>query len=311
MDAVPLSSIPPNLAALPTGLFSLGLQNPTTATNSCLTTSGQGIAWDCETSAQLSIQVNMIGPNAPVISVTYPSPPNAPIRYGAQPPSLGGPTNLSLMQDRSAFSRGPAYHFQQQYNKTVILRQSDLPGGYQGQYAKRSLTPSIKRWFGLEERGSGSSWTDNNIAKPTDKPWYCFWNGTIIEGFIYIQQPNGGSSSAATSASSATSTQTAPQLFRRQSPPPPPAYPKAVRIDERRVLRNPIQPYCVQMQIMNNAQPSPLADPNGNPYQILLTELEPLQQKQLNQNGPNPSPSPGQYAKRQAKSNCQCEWSSG
>ena len=286
--------------------------------------------------------VQMAGPNRPMVSLSYPEPSNPSIRYGAQPPELSGLANLILMKDKDESSKGPAYLFTQQYNKTVIVHNSDLPGGLPN--SKRSL---IQRWFStgdVEGRfevskryTDDSQWTSNSIAKPADKPWYCYWPNTILEGFIYItqdveQSENG--SAASSEAAMTTSPPSAPSgvYEKRQAPANIQLYPKVVKIEERRSPMNPIKPYCQQMQILNTNQPGPLTDPaTGQLIQIQLEETEIATQHQFDQDddfgqaAPSALPSipampqslpGGRRAKYKRTSTgsgplCQCEWMSG
>ena len=302
-DAVPLTSTPSSLPPLPTGSFAVALDNLSpSSSNSCLPgTDNQGIAWDCATGANLSIDIAMVkNPPFPQITVSNLNDLIGPICFGAQPPELDGSSPLSLMENRENSNKGPAFVFAQEYNKTVILREHELPDGYPSKRAKRSL---LERWFfnseelehtSLLKRGS-NQWTSAEFAGPADKPWYCFWNGTILEGFIFVTQNAGHSdsddpvaapSAAATSAASpslfAGSYQTPGSRAKRQTLPTPPAFSKMVKIIERRNVNNAVPPYCQQMQILNTGQPAPLLHPTTGDYIIFnLTETEQPMQHQV------------------------------
>lgn len=239
------------------------------------------------------------------------------------------------MQDKDDFNKGPAYVFQQQYDKLVIVHEDDIPGGIPS--SKRSL---LKRWFydeGLENHGSligrqdDDEWMSVSIAQPIDRPWFCYWNNTILEGFIFVTQDASASASASGASPSAAATSSgSPQFpgsrFKRQSPPSPP-YPKSVKIEERRPL-NPSAPYCEQMQILNTWQPGPVVNPNThlvNTVYLSETESQSLVQNQAMQGmgGALPLAAPAATAsgfpkKRAAMakrvtppSSCQCGWMTG
>ena len=285
----------------------------------------------------------------PMVSLNYSTASTAPIRYGAQPPQLDHPSPLVLMEDRDDPARGPAYMFVEFYNKTVILREDDLPGGYT--FPKRSLLErgsfdgeAVEKPTYLHERDD-STWETDSIAQPTDKPWYCFWNGTVLEGFVFIAQNANTSasenttspsvvatsesySSPSAAATSETYSQGMNQPYRkRQASPSLCQYPKMVKIEERRLQYNPVQPYCQQMQILNTGQPGPLQNPVTGDFIIVnLTESEPPLQHQAQEipggeggpSGPwNSIPTAGgqgrrrSYEKRDSLTPCQCEWSSG
>lgn len=243
-----------------------------------------------------------------------------------------------LMKDRNNWNKGPAYFFQQSYNKTVIVRERDMPPGYP--HSKRSSSGMFRRWISggqeidgamdLHERDQ-SDWANNEYASITDKPWFCFWNETMLEGFIYVTQDQAGTPSRPTAVSTGAysvlsgTSLAAPTSAGHKRQQPSPAtlhYPKVVKLEERRLYRSAVQPYCQQMQILNNYQPGPLADPsNGQLIQIQLTESEPLPQNRMMRSGVDGVPSAQGTAlssmrrsvKRQSPqrpSNCMCEWQS-
>ncbi|CAF9934668.1 hypothetical protein IMSHALPRED_009796 [Imshaugia aleurites] len=291
-------------------------------------------AWDCATGANLSMVVTIAGSNPPQISLSYATPSDGYIRYGAQPPQLNQPANLMLMDDKDDFNKGPGYVFQQQYDKIVIIHEGDLSGEIPS--SKRSL---LKRWFydkGLENRRSligrqaDDEWTSDSIAQPTDRPWFCHWNHTILEGFIFITQAASASASASGASPSAAATSSGSSSFpgsrfKRQNPPGLLSYPKSVKIEERRPL-NPVQPYCEQMQILNTWQPVPVFIPDtGQVNTVHLSEIESQSiiqnQAMPGMNGgaslPPPAASPSGFPQKRANmatappSSCQCEWMTG
>ena len=326
-DAVSLASTPANLPALPTGIFAVSLDNSVSNTNSCLINSAQSCAWDCATGANLSMVVTLAGSNTPQISLSYPTSSDGSIRYGAQPPQLNQTANLVLMDDRDDFNKGPGYVFQQQYNKIVVVHEADLPGGTSSW--KRSL---LGRWFydkGLENRGSligrqeDDEWTSDSIARPVDRPWFCYWNNTILEGFIFVTQDASASASASGTSLSAAATSSGSSSFpgsrfKRQSPSSLSFYPKSVKIEERRPLK-PIQPYCEQMQILDNYQLGPVM----NTIQLSEIESQSLIQNQATQGMAGsvslqaPAASPSGFPRKRANmdttppSSCQCGWMTG
>ena len=343
-DVEPLTSTPSNLPPLPTGSYAITLDNPGTVSNSCLTNTTQASAWDCATGANLSITVTMTN-NIPQVQLSYPIPPNTPVRYGSQPPQFNGQAPMMLMESRANSNKGPAWIFLQYFNKTVILPQEDLPSPYPLPKPKRSL---LKRWFfnddglgeptNLHERDQYSQWTNDHFATPPDKPWYCFWNGTTLEGLIFVTQnadldeddstayPSAAATSAVYPSSLQDPDQPSASQYKRQAPPSPSPspYPKMVKIIERRIEYNAVHPYCQQMQILNTGQPAPLPDPvNGGPIIVYLTETEPTLHNQVQQVAAGagfppsmPTSTPYGQSKRRANSKrstpiCQCQWMSG
>ena len=267
-----------------------------------------------------------------MVSLNYPADPEGRLQYGAQPPELDHQSPLVLMEYKDDPTKGPAYIFGQIYNKTVILKGTDLPGGLP---PKRSL---FERWSLNEEvtdkpsrlhERDDSTWGSHSIVQPPDHPWYCFWNGTILEGFIFITQPANYSASGSTTSSYPAVTSGAyPQVKngpppKRQAPPSLLQYPKMIKIEERRPQYNCVQPYCQQMQIHDTGQLSPLRSETNEFIIVNLTESEPPFQHQDQEvsgdEGGHPAPwvSAGglprrrSHTKRQHHNSCQCEWTSG
>lgn len=81
-----------------------------------------------------------------------------------------------LVTDLDAPNNGPAYYFQQQYNKLALVPDDaiDVASG------------KIKRDY----MDVPNDWTNRKqYAAPSDRPWLCYWNNTFVEGFIYPQVP--------------------------------------------------------------------------------------------------------------------------
>lgn len=258
------------------------------------------------------------------------TPLNAPILYGAQPPQLPKPANLVLMNDKEDLDRGPTLFFQQLYDKLVVVRESDF------------ASTNIKRWVEgtLEdsevetlERRSRRGWSENPVAVPTERPWFCFWNNTAMEGFIYLTSDANGSTPLFSTAASASGSNAAnPSLGpsvsntghgRHPAPVPTTAaslqdrqttglpFPKVLKLEERRGPgRSP--PYCQQMQIMNDMTASPITiAPHGDPIIVNLDEEEPVQQNRVTRAPEQRRRSDVEkrhYRGFSLGSACQCQW---
>jgi hypothetical protein len=213
------------------------------------------------------------------------SPNNMSYTYGAQPPILNSISSLLLVVDIDDPSNGPAYFFRQTYDKLVILPSEAFPTPSK----KRSESEPAER-ASLEDRGeSFLDWHRNaEPAKPGDQLWVCFWNGTIVEGFIYVTQnstwntttPQEVVSSILAAAQTQTQTQSQgsvptniPELLVPSAMSD--MYPRAVKIEERRALTNTVQPYCQKMQILDNYKLGPVNDASGTSLAIIqLDETE-------------------------------------
>jgi hypothetical protein len=93
--------------------------------------------------------------------------------YGSQPPLLPSAQVLSLVTDSQDPTRGPAWFFEFPYDKLVILVEDAF------------TVPGIKRDLDDLDSNDGAS-SRKSVAEPGDKPWFCYWNGTLLEAFIYV-----------------------------------------------------------------------------------------------------------------------------
>lgn len=297
-DAIPIST-PPGFAPLPTGSFALPLGIPQESNPGCLPQANQYSAWSCKmTFAPLVITINDTSESEDCLQVASmkqgPSVPDKVILYGLQTPLLDFKP-LGLVQDLDYRAYGPAFHFNTFYDKLVVLRPEELSLG--SGFLKRQDDKGFRQRFQV---------------KPGDMPWYCFWNHTYIEGYIYAQDNSSAASftalpsqtpssspgpistdtaaigaatiAAAASSVSQTSSMVAPATptaaVRRDSASDPAAparmapYPRIVKIEERRLPDSP-QPYCQQMLLLDNGDIT--FPPNGkdSPDRIWLQEQDP------------------------------------
>jgi hypothetical protein len=297
-DATPIPT-PSGLGLLPTGAFSLPLGIPQESNPGCLTQANQYSAWSCKlTFAPLVVTINNTqtndGPMQLASMKSGSQVPDGAILYGLQTPDLAlQPMQLVLDLDYKAY--GPAYHFQARYDKLVILRPEELSAN-----------------AGLSQRQDDKNFRQRFQVKPGDLPWYCFWNNTYIEGYIYVednstaalftvfptQAPSGlpsasydtaGFLAAATTGIPSTvslptsptgATPTPSPVARRDAqsdaaaPPRMPPYPRIVKIEERRLPNSP-QPYCQQMVLLDNGKIAPATNSNDAPKRIWLQESDP------------------------------------
>ncbi|KAK4956854.1 hypothetical protein LTR10_006382 [Elasticomyces elasticus] len=330
----------------PTGTYRLPLSTPQETQAACLTVANQQPAWSCD----------LAGQPAQGITVNIPAGGNetgAYIFYGADDDQLCYGAQQSLMQttwapfhavqDNDAPGDGPAFYFQQFYDKVVVVPENALPVPNQSNNKeKRQAIQLDQGWLHRKQ-----------IAQPGERPWFCVWNNTMMEGFIYVQQQVASSyvltSMTATSTSNATAatattatTTTSPargsptsiitttvtgasstETFtgpaekisawssyvashqaaqtdgagagagdddgnggghrKRQIDDDDAAaplaelqtYPYIVKIEERRLEGNTVNPYCQQYQILDNGDYNWVADDNGDAIMIQLQEDDP------------------------------------
>jgi hypothetical protein len=179
-DATPIPT-PTGMAPIPTGVYALPLGIAQESSKSCLTVVDEIAAWSCQmTFAPLLLQINYTT-NAevsrPVAFVGTQSTltPKGTIQYGVQPPNLGSNT-MQLVLDLDFQRYGPAYHFHANYDKVVILNQDEFAAG-------RYLAQSLQK----RRKEDKPPFRHRFQVMPGDTPWYCYWNQTYIEGYIYVE----------------------------------------------------------------------------------------------------------------------------
>lgn len=288
-DAVPMPSATP-LPPLPTGSFNIHLSEPSFSANDCLVGSSQE-AWACTKEGDLNLDVYRDAENATTISMKS-SFPNGYWRYGPQPPEVHNVLAVLPMQDIEHTEKGLAYYFQQLFDKLVILNGDD----YNNNLEKRS---SMDR-EGHADLGKRDS-TSFAAILPHSRTWFCHWNGTLLEAFIFAQDPT--QESTPTPNPMAT-TSTMKYLRRDPDPFPSPtnAFPKTIKVEERRNPVNAVGPYCEPMIILDSVTAT--RDPNRSTIQ--LNESEPafgnpnMRRRELHEGL--------MVEKRNVVYGCQCKW---
>jgi len=330
-DALSLSSAPTNIPPLPTGTYSLSISTPSISEQSCLDTSSLYSAWSCALpldSVDVSISMRNEGSDTARYEITMASTYDVPMSYiyGTQPPVIASEQNLILVNDTQQIQWGPAWYFAVVYDKLVVVPEDDLPP-----------PPNVKR-SDMDMRIYERSFSQKGVAQTGDKPWFCYWNNTVLETFIYVNQTSKEASASAASASMATSTvlqanvepisstqllanhgmqpsqtTTAPSATTSSSangntiPGMFEGYPKVVKLEERRIpAANARLPYCVKMLIQPDGSALPYLDPNnGGSQDVLhLNETEPSEPAP-----PAKRSLPGtELVDRQTVRLCQCVW---
>lgn len=181
VDAVPISSPPAGLPTPIPGYYTIPLQNTSYQSDECVQDPREAHTWDCTGGALMELSITIVDSD-PVVLFNFSDndgpwdPTVSMVRYGAQPPILDGYTTMSLMNATDHLEKGPAYVFHRQFNKLVIL-----PGE-----AFEDTMPSRRRQnVGYEQY---HNFSEGVYAAPGEKPWFCYWNGTLLEGFIFVTQ---------------------------------------------------------------------------------------------------------------------------
>lgn len=321
-DATPLSSIPTSLPSLPTGTYQMPLTVPSTAQGGCIMNTAQISAWSCSipmTPLEMNI-IDIPGANelaSKEIMINYGSSPLNFYPYGAQPPILNSAQVMSLVNDSDYPSRGPAWFFQIPYSKVVVLPQQSLSLSTNSNSNSKRNQPQPP--FGFMGR--------KGVAQAGDQPWFCYWNGTLLEAFIYVNDTSSSGSTPASpndpygtstyssdvpsstsgvqsqgSSSSGASQQNSPQFL--------PQYPKVYKIAERRIPRGgqTVPAYCVAHQILSNGNAEPLMNSTGQPITIYLNETEPISFEPLQDRGIATDLFERNSVARDEDESCGCVW---
>ncbi|KAI9792839.1 MAG: hypothetical protein M1816_001571 [Peltula sp. TS41687] len=281
-DASLLLAAPTDLPSLPFGTFVLNLGDAETAETNCLADGQNPAAWSCDLSVdarpQVLISVTPAQATSPdLVKVSALGMRPGPAKYyGTQPPSMNQPTNLSVAVDKTDLHAGTAYVFQSSYDKLVILDDGifNPPAN-----TKRAL----EDYYTPRRHGMA--------LQPNDRPWYCYWNNTILEGFIYVTKNASGSDSSQNGTTTSTNPLSSTPTTSATYPDPTtssdpsfsfPSYPKVVKLEERRdpMIQKEVKPYCQQMQVLDDMNLGPATQPGTSDNIIIyLNETEPLSTK--------------------------------
>jgi hypothetical protein len=289
-DAVSLASAPTGIPSLPTGTFLLPISTPIASSMTCLDDPSLYSAWSCQVPlSSIQMTVSPI-PNCNSktrcnqITLGQSGIPSAYF-YGTQPPVLDTQEPLYLVNDSLHMAFGPAWYFAAVYDKLVVAPENSF-----------SSPNSDKR-----NKGSDGIYQQKLTAQSGDKPWFCYWNGTTLETFIYVnlsdssgQQatpsisasyydsgsiatPYTWSPSASAGMAMSTTGASAAPTSSAQYPALLSDYPKLIRVGERRNTAEPRyhSPYCVQMHIRSDGTAQPIMNSDNAQVKICLTETEP------------------------------------
>ncbi|RMZ80784.1 hypothetical protein DV737_g2868, partial [Chaetothyriales sp. CBS 132003] len=227
LDADPAST-GPGTPTCPTGHYTIPVTN-TIKLGSCVVDQDElADTWDCMNQSSLGISVFGHGPYQ-VAFDDYSVLPKL-FEYGPQPPDFNGTSfNLSPAQDKDDSQLGVAMFFSHLFDKLIILESDALD----------AVTSSDKRSVRAGEiRRRGQNVRRGTYLSVADKPWYCFWNSTIEEFWIFLDQ-NIDQSSASDSSSQSS-------------------FPKLIKMVEKRKPVGNVAPYCQQMQVLSNWQIVPI-----------------------------------------------------
>ncbi|RAH87205.1 hypothetical protein BO86DRAFT_301636 [Aspergillus japonicus CBS 114.51] len=253
MDATPVTSTPINLLALPTGQYVIPA-SPKNQSKFCVAESDYRVTWSCMNSGDIPVAV---GGTDSQHSITFEDTTySSSLSYGAQAPVLSNPTqNLSMAYDLNDASFGPALHFWTTFDKLVVVPQDSFPTHAS---SKRSLS---------EDELLATMLVRKDVAKAGDKPWFCWWNSTIIEFFLYINETTKDAQYSATATSGSGSSSNTNTNSKRDAVSD---YPRRIKMEEKREYPGAPSPYCQQMQVLDDGSVGPISQET-----VQVKELQP------------------------------------
>ena len=163
--------------------------------------------------------------------------------YGMQAPVTNITSAGVIATDLNEPSRGPTYFSQAIFDKIVIVPEA-------------ALSPANTKGRGLLHPDILSK-SQNTVVQAGEKPWFCHWNSTVLEVFIYLNLtsvPISTSAVVATTTSTSTSSSFSPTFQ--------PPYPKVVKIEDT-VMNASVSPYCEQYEIRNDGSAAPVVSSSG------------------------------------------------
>ncbi|KAJ9493986.1 hypothetical protein LTR99_010921 [Exophiala xenobiotica] len=308
LDADPAST-GPTTPPCPTGHWTIPL-NQTDQIDTCVVDPVFSSVWDCMNKAKLGISVfeNTDG-DGPPVSVSFDDYSLRPqlFRYGPQPPDFNGSSfGLKPFKDKDDDELGVALFFSTLFDKIVIFPNDAISLPAAGtKRSKRSV--SITQLSKRDDGNAGDPDWMSTYLEVGQTPWFCFWNSTISEFWIFLgQDMDNNTSSASTTAASSMQTGPPPQSssaaysgpygspmytppatqssqdppsqttsapsekssdgfwdgskVRRRSSSSSSNFPKLVKMVQKRKPGSNVQPYCQQMQVLNNWQIMPIPD---------------------------------------------------
>ncbi|KAH8695307.1 hypothetical protein BGW36DRAFT_429186 [Talaromyces proteolyticus] len=265
-DVSPFSGTPTNIAALPTGKYQVPWMIKNTSKFCIGASSYKDVkAWSCQIFTPLAIEV--LGTiERSNVTLDQPSSNGSHLSYGAQLPYDVNPPQqgLQMIRDKEDLELGPALFFTTAFNKLVVVEEQQIT------MSKRSIDESIVN----------NGWNQQtNEATPGAKPWYCWWNQTQLEVFIYINETQAGSNPVTTSSTTSAPPPTATAGVGANGAPQNTAtagphkrdlesrgsviignYPRKVKVKENRVISTAPQAYCQQMQVNPDSSITPIAN---------------------------------------------------
>ncbi|KAL2827046.1 hypothetical protein BDW59DRAFT_144590 [Aspergillus cavernicola] len=248
-DATPFSGTPYNVPAVPTGKWAIPAE-PKNQSKFCIQDQGQTSSWGCLSGRSIPIKVGGDEDDRTVGFESDPLPKT--LTYGAQAPFFTESSmSLDLVMDTGDLSLGPALSFFTFFDKLIVVPEDTF-----------SSSTGSKRAVSEEEVFAGVHHRKRE-SDVGDRPWFCWWNSTVMEFFLYINQTTkesrySSSNSQVDSSNSSSDddddddkVSTTNSLSKRGDDSLS-NYPRRIKMEERRDNAQAQAPYCQQMQVMDD-----------------------------------------------------------
>ncbi|RHZ74446.1 hypothetical protein CDV55_107526 [Aspergillus turcosus] len=273
-DATPIPSMPANVLPVPVGEFVIPA-SPKNQSKFCIADSGYTASWGCMARSKIPILLQKEDGHRHNITFEH-RPLNSSFSYGAQAPILPQTQELTPAYDSGDMALGPALTFFTLFDKLVIVPQGTFSSK---DASKRSVS---------ERDVMAQTFHRKQAVQVGDRPWFCWWNGTMMEFFLYTNQTTKDALQSSTAPSGPL--QTSFDLLSD--------YPRRIKIEEKRNHPGSRAPYCQQMHVLDDGSIA-----TASPETIEIKEVEPTPTTTLKAYG---SATQTYTAKAQYESVCYC-----
>ncbi|KAL4810450.1 hypothetical protein BDV18DRAFT_131026 [Aspergillus unguis] len=218
----------------------------------CILDQDQTPSWGCNKQKPIPIEIGGDQDDRTIDFYSDPLPKT--LTYGAQAPFFTEPSMpLDLVMDTSDYSLGPALSFFTFFDKLIVLPEDQF-----------STSDLSARTVSESEIHSGVHHRKRE-SEVGDRPWFCWWNSTVMEFFLYVNQStkaaryDGTSTTIASTEDSGHKASTTDSLSKRADTSSTPEtsdhssdnYPLRIKMVEKRDNAEAHSPYCQQMQVVN------------------------------------------------------------
>ncbi|KAL5338707.1 hypothetical protein BJX70DRAFT_191600 [Aspergillus crustosus] len=252
-DATPFPGTPLNVPAIPTGKWAIPAE-PNNQSKFCILDQDQTPTWGCSSGRSLPVNIGGGDDFDKTIDFGSNSLPKT-LTYGAQAPFFTDPSlPLDLVMDTSDLSLGPALSFFTFFDKLIVVPEDTFSSS---DVSKRAVSED-EVFAGVHHRKR-----ESDIG---DRPWFCWWNSTVMEFFLYVNQTTKESRYDSSNSLSDSSEETdddddddddddkvyTTDSLSKRADSSLSNYPRRIKMEEKRDNAEAHAPYCQQMQVMDD-----------------------------------------------------------